>query len=88
MLAPDFTEIGGSGRLWGRAEFLDAMGGFPSTTGLVMSELEAQVPGPGLVLVKYVSTLHGSSTRRSSLWGQTTDGWRVQFHQGTALAKA
>ena len=50
-------------------------------------ELEARVPAPGLVLLSYVSTLHGSSARRSSLWGHTVDGWRVHFHQGTARAK-
>jgi uncharacterized protein (DUF952 family) len=87
LLAPEFTEIGRSGRLWGRTELLDAGGGFRSSVGLVVSELEAQVPGPGLVLLRYVSTLHGSSARRSSLWGQSADGWRVHFHQATALAQ-
>ena len=87
LLAPDFTEIWDSGRRWGRTELLDAMDGFPSSAGLVVSELEAQVPGAGLVLLKYVLTLRGSSGRRSSRWGHTADGWRIHFHQGTALAK-
>lgn len=87
MLAPDFTEIADSGRLWGATEFLEAMEGVQSSVGLVVGELEAQVPGPGLVLLRYVSTLRGSSARRSSLWGRTADGWRIHFHQGTALAK-
>lgn len=85
MLAADFIEIGRSGRLWGRTELLDAMGGFGSSAGLVVTELEARVAAPGLVLLSYVSTLSGSSARRSSLWTHTAGGWRIQFHQGTAL---
>ena len=85
MLAADFTEIGRSGRLRGRTEILDATGGFGSSAGLVVTELEARVAAPGLVLLSYVSTLNGSSARRSSLWTHTAGGWQIHFHQGTAL---
>jgi uncharacterized protein (DUF952 family) len=86
LLSPEFTEIGASGRLWGRTELLAAIGEFESSAGLLVTELEARVPAPGLVLLGYVSTAGDSRARRSSLWRNTAHGWRVEFHQGTPLA--
>lgn len=85
LLAPGFREIGRSGRLWKRSELLAEIGGFVSSEDLVLSELEARVPGAGLVLLSYVSTQDGSVTRRSSLWRSTRNGWQIEFRQGTPL---
>jgi len=83
LLAPGFTEIGSSGRLWQRGEVLDAIGGMATSEGLVVSGLEARVPAVGLVLLSYVATQAGSVTHRSSLWRATRHGWQIEFHQGT-----
>ncbi|MFM9919707.1 DUF952 domain-containing protein [Lacisediminihabitans sp. H27-G8] len=88
LLSPEFTEIGQSGRLWGRTELLAAIGEFESSAGLLVTELEARVPAPGLVLLSYVSTVGDSRARRSSLWRNTAARWRVEFHQGTPLGSS
>ncbi|CAN5456908.1 hypothetical protein BH10ACT4_BH10ACT4_05840 [soil metagenome] len=83
LLAPGFSEIGRSGRLWQRGEVLAAIGGFAASEGLVVSGLEATVPGAGLVHLTYGATTGGTVTLRSSLWRLTRHGWQVEFHQGT-----
>ncbi|WP_219732012.1 DUF952 domain-containing protein [Glaciihabitans sp. INWT7] len=88
LLAPEFSEIGQSGRLWERTELLDAIVEFESSAGLLVTELEARVPAPDLVLLGYVSTVGESRVRRSSLWRHAADRWRVEFHQGTPLSRS
>jgi uncharacterized protein (DUF952 family) len=88
LLAPGFTEIGRSGRLWQRGEVLAAIGGVASSGGLVVSGLEASVPGAGLVQLTYAATAGEAVTVRSSLWRSTRAGWQVEFHQGTPARHA
>ncbi|MHC5794964.1 DUF952 domain-containing protein [Lacisediminihabitans sp. FW035] len=88
LLAPGFTEIGSSGRLWQRGEVLaldslGAPGGIATSEGFVVSGLEARVPAARLVLLSYVATQAGNVTLRSSLWRSTRHGWQIEFHQGT-----
>ena len=90
LLAPGFGEIGHSGRLRQRAELLgsdglDAIDVLASSERPVVSELEARVPGVGLVLLSYRSSHGDRDSRRSSLWRSTPQGWRIEFHQGTPL---
>lgn len=83
LLAPGFSEIGRSGRLWQRGEILDERGQFESSEAPIMTELEARVLAPELVLLRYRASWDGGDSRRSSLWRNTPDGWRIEFHQGT-----
>jgi uncharacterized protein (DUF952 family) len=85
LLAPGFSEIGRSGQLWQRGELLDEIGRFPSSEGLMVSELEASVLSLGVVLLRYCATHGDGTTRWCSLWRATPDGWRIEFRQGTPV---
>lgn len=87
LMAPDFSEVGASGRMWD----------LPSTLELLDSQTddddaEIEVTGltgrmltDGLILVHWDSAHQGRRARRTSLWRQDEDGWRQVHHQGTIL---
>ncbi|TAG75027.1 MAG: nuclear transport factor 2 family protein [Burkholderiales bacterium] len=88
IFAPDFFEIGRSGRVWSRDQLLnksapsiDAVLPLPS---FAVREITSDV-----VQVTYVSQVTYDDTveygRRSSIWSRadTKAGWQLRFHQGT-----
>ena len=81
LLHRDFVEIGRSGRLWTRAEMIEALLADPEVSGepedMTVDELAS-----GCALVTY--TLDG--IRRSSVWIRKAGRWQVRFHQGTPIA--
>lgn len=87
LLDPDFEEIGKSGRLWTRGPMIAALveDADPPRHSLNVSEMSGRTVGPGLVLLTYVTEVEGRRVRRSSLWRQSTKGWRVLYHQGTPI---
>ncbi|MBB4844561.1 hypothetical protein HNP55_003105 [Paucibacter oligotrophus] len=97
LLHPDFREIGYSGRSYQREEMLALLiaagaAPAPSLHQVQARNFQAQLLVPGLVLLNYESAhcdaqgrLHRHS-RRSSLWRLGTQGWQMQFHQGTPCA--
>lgn len=86
LLDSDFREIGASGRLWSRAEMLEALVADEQPGRAIDAEdfrcLEA---GPELVIVTYVSDPEGRAARRTSLWRRSDGRWRLLHHQGTLL---
>jgi hypothetical protein len=87
LLDPDFEEIGKSGRLWSRGEMIAALvtDTDPEQHSINCSDMSGRAVGPGFVLLTYVTQVQGRRARRSSLWRQSTRGWRVLHHQGTPL---
>ena len=84
LLDDDFREIGASGRLWTRAEAIQALAEEGvGQAAIEVSDLQAQALDSCLVLVTYVSQRAGRRTRRSSLWRRSNLSWRLVFHQGT-----
>lgn len=85
LLDPDFTEIGKSGRLWNRGEMIAALVADtdPEQHSIDVSDMSGRRVGAGFVLLTYVTQVEGRRARRSSLWRQSTKGWRVLHHQGT-----
>jgi hypothetical protein len=84
--APDFFEVGRSGRVYAREQIIETGGG----------EIKAQLPLDGLkirlldgltVQVTYNSHVEYDGVvehaRRSSIWTRTASGWVMRFHQGT-----
>jgi len=49
------------------------------------SDMSGRTVGPGFVLLTYVTQVEGRRARRSSLWRQSMNGWRVLHHQGTPI---
>ncbi len=87
LLDPDFGEIGKSGRLWTRSEMIEALVADtdPEPHSINVSEMSGRMVSSGLVLLTYLTEAKGRRTRRSSLWRQSTQGWRVLHHQGTPV---
>ena len=90
LLAPEFIEIGASGRLWTRDQILDVLATEdytpPALEDFACHPIEANV-----VLVTYhtvrtdAASGRRETTLRSSLWIRQSEsqGWTVRFHQGT-----
>jgi hypothetical protein len=87
LLAPDFVEIGASGRRWDLDSVL-AMLRQESTDSKVINliGLTARQLAPGVVQVFWESERAGRRSRRTSLWCERGGGWQQVFHQGTPLA--
>lgn len=87
LLAPDFVEIGASGRRWDRESMLRLLEGDSQAPAAVIgvTGLEARHLTEDLIQVLWDSERDGRRARRSSLWRRATGGWRLVFHQGTSL---
>ena len=85
LIDPDFLEVGQGGRLWDHAEILSEFGSASSMPHVMISEMDARALADHLVLVTYISTIENRSVRRSSIWRDSAEGWRVMFHQGTRI---
>jgi ribonuclease HI len=83
-LHPDWQEIGQSGRLWTRDEFLAEMGPVGVETSLDVVSTERL--SPDAILLLWRSITDAGSVLRSSLWVRTPQGWQQRFHQGTREA--
>lgn len=87
LLTEDFFEFGRSGRTYRRDEILSV----PMQeidVDLPLKEFQTHKVAPDVVLVTYVSMVQYEELEignRSSLWVRKDDGWKLQFHQGTAV---
>ncbi|WP_459041022.1 nuclear transport factor 2 family protein [Stenotrophomonas sp. PSU-St19] len=92
LLDEDFSEIGSSGRCYGRDAALQEI---PLERAQVLIESEQYAVwllAEDLAQVRYRSRYHldGQAQRwvlRSSLWRRHGQRWRVVFHQGTPAAR-
>jgi hypothetical protein len=86
IFAPDFFEIGRSGRVWQREACL-AIPRQPILAVLPLPELKVRLIQPDVAQVTYNSavTFDGviQYARRNSIWTRTAAGWQLRFHQGT-----
>jgi hypothetical protein len=90
VLAPDFTEFCRFGHEYDRNHILNAPVQdieveFP------FDDFNVEVLAPGVVMVTYMNTVtyQGStqSARRSSIWVETSSGWKLKFQQATTSAE-
>lgn len=89
LLAPDFTEIGQSGRLWGRAEIIAALvdDTSPAPTA-TMSDRETRTLSDDTVLLTYRLDFAGRQSWRTSLWRQVGGTAQCFYHQGTTVPRS
>ncbi len=90
LWAPEFHEIGRSGRRSTRSELLHTD---QQPIGAVLHELEVRPVTDDVALVRYVSTQwpqgegvgDGRPAHRTSVWRrrEESDRWELVFHQGT-----
>lgn len=86
LFAPDFFEIGRSGRIYARDDLLfDPSDATPIPAKL--HDMRALSLGDALCQILYRSELnYPTGTEwawRSSLWDRATGSWQLRFHQGT-----
>jgi ribonuclease HI len=81
LLDPAWTEIGRSGRLWGRDELLAAIG--PLTEPVTLDVVSVARVTDDVILLVWRASTDQRTTLRSSLWIRTGGDWRQRFHQGT-----
>ena len=92
LLADDFLEFGRSGRIYDKANILEAVAQQPDGQRS-LRQFSAKALAPSVALVTYWSTLCDANgnerySLRSSIWTRTGQGWRLVFHQGTPTAPA
>jgi hypothetical protein len=88
--APDFWEVGASGRRYSREFILDALQQNAlvdaEEAGWSCSDFEVRRLGPDTFLLTYALDQAGRLTRRATIWQRAGDGWRVLYHQGTVVS--
>ncbi|WP_431247662.1 RNase H family protein [Leifsonia xyli] len=85
LLHPSFSEIGRSGRLWGRDAIVSELADEDApAAGLEVLGVD-RVSRDALLLTARTVDARGA-TLRSSLWVQSSGRWRLRFHQGTPEA--
>lgn len=89
-MAPDYWEIGASGRRYGRDFILQSLEDDPPiyaatarwrTSGFALRRL-----GPDTYLLTYTLVQNKRVTRRATHWQKTAEGWIILFHQGTIVS--
>lgn len=89
LLAPDFEEVGASGRLWELETILEQLATeTPDDAEIEVLNLTGRAVADGLVLLRWDSSRAGRRARRVSLWRRDDAGWRLVHHQGTPLTPA
>jgi hypothetical protein len=91
MTAPEFREIGASGRRYGRRFVLDALETrYENATHVVweIRDFHCQQIAPGNYLVTYTLSQGERVTRRATIWRRAAEGWQIVYHQGTMVEGA
>ena len=92
MMMSDFWEIGASGCRYSRDFVLDELERrhqHPVVEDLQAEDFRCQQLAPNLYLLTYkLYQEKVRETRRSTIWQQTPEGWKVVFHQGTIAQAA
>jgi hypothetical protein len=89
MTVADFCEVGASGRRYSREFILDTLekrhqqpvADVWEASGFRCRQLSAHV----YLLTYTLLQDHVRKTRRSTIWQNTPEGWKIVFHQGTII---
>ena len=90
--APDYWEVGASGRRYSRKFILSWAKDSPdhfvdaAAAGWQTTEFGLRRLGPDTYLLTYTLDQAGRRTRRSTIWENSADGWRILYHQGTIIS--
>lgn len=88
LLAPDFWEVGASGKVYDRAFVLDTLEArqlAPRKEKWQASDFRLEELAPGHFLLTYLLEQPTRLSRRATLWQQTQQGWKMRYHQGTVV---
>ena len=86
-MAPDYWEVGASGRCYSREFILEFLAKNPpvdaASAGWQCSDHAIRQLGPNTYLLTYALQQGERLTRRSTIWQKANEGWRILYHQGT-----
>jgi len=88
MTAPEFWEVGASGRRYSRQFVLETLEKrYENATEDVweVGDLHCLKIAGDNFLVTYTLIQGERVTRRATIWRRTAEGWQVVFHQGTVV---
>jgi hypothetical protein len=90
MTAPDFWEVGASGRIYSREFVIDTVLQRYAHEHWVddawkTSDLAIRSIGEHHYLRTYTLYQGARITRRATLWFRSAQGWQIQYHQGTIV---
>ncbi len=91
LVAPEFWEIGASGRRYSREFALGVLSERqrePAAEEWQTNEFHVSEIAPGNYLLTYTLRQPGRVTRRATLWRKQGERWQAVFHQGTVVAEA
>jgi hypothetical protein len=94
LLADDFLEFGGSGRIFDKASILEDLKNEPPRPTSLLTDFKTRELAPGVILATYKATRRNaagepvSQSWRSSIWTHVNDQWQITFHQGTPIPSA
>ncbi|HLY41961.1 MAG TPA: DUF4440 domain-containing protein [Terracidiphilus sp.] len=85
--APEFWEVGASGRRYSRAFILRNAETFAAVKAerWEQSDHALRQLGPDTYLLTYTLKQTDRLTRRATIWQKTAEGWRILYHQGTVV---
>ncbi|NGN92906.1 nuclear transport factor 2 family protein [Nocardioides sp. KC13] len=89
LLAPDFEEIGASGRQWDITSILEMLAGEDEDmSDIEVHGLTGRVIADGVIILRWQSVRDECRVNRTSLWQRRPEGWRLVHHQGTPVGWA
>jgi len=87
LLADEFIEFGSSGRVFNKAQIIEALEQEPcdATYRITLVDFTVRRLAPDVMLVTYSTTIQDRSESRlqSSIWKLISGHWQMVFHQGT-----
>jgi hypothetical protein len=89
MVAPEFREIGASGRRYSKAFVLDTLESRhskPVVESYEVTDFVCQQLSSNLYLATYQLNQSGRLSQRSTIWRYSDSVWLIVFHQGTLIA--
>ncbi|WP_097459921.1 nuclear transport factor 2 family protein [Mangrovitalea sediminis] len=89
MMAPEFWEIGASGRRYSRSFVLDTLEqrySKPVAESFLLTDFACQELSSNLYLATYQLDQSGRLSQRSTIWRHSDGVWQIVFHQGTLIA--
>lgn len=91
LMAPEFWEVGASGRRYSRDHALDVLeerSQRAEEDRWETSEFHCLELCAGTYLLTYTLLQADRKTRRATIWRQVGERWEIVFHQGTVVAPA
>jgi len=91
MTAPEFWEVGASGRRYSREFVLDILeerAKAPADDPWQVDGFQCAELAADNYLVTYTLLQGARVTRRATLWRRTPGGWQALYHQGTVVTES